>query len=148
MAQIVIYLNPENFTMLVAMYVIRSFFTGLTIPCVFALIGDAAEYQQYKTHKREEGMVFSASGIGAKVGGGVSAALVGFAFSAAGYISSTGGDVIQPASAIAAIPNIYTVGELVVWGAQAVVFLLWFRIDKKLPAIMDELREREAAGHF
>lgn len=147
-AQAVIYLNPESFGTIVAMYVVRSFFTGLTIPCVFSMIGDAAEYQQFKTHKREEGLVFSASGIGSKVGSGLAAELIGIALSAAGYISSTSGDVIQPATAIAAIPTIYTVAEMVVWGAQAVVFLLWFRLDKKLPMIMDELHEREAAGQF
>jgi len=147
-AQIVIFLNPLNFGLIVAMYVIRSFFTGLTIPCVFALIGDAAEYQQFKTHKREEGLVFSASGIGSKVGSGLAAGLTGLAMSAAGYIASAGASVVQPESVLTAIPRIYTVAELLVWGVQAVIFLLWFRLDAKLPSIMDELHKREARGEF
>ena len=45
------------------------------------------------------------------------------------------------------IQNIYVWGPTLVW-AVAVVALVLYKLDKKYPAIMQELAEREARGEM
>lgn len=148
-SQAVFMLNPFDFSWMLITVAVRTMGIGISIPCVFSMIGDAAEYQQYKNHVREEGIVFSASGIGNKMGTGLCSAICGFLLTAAGYVSSTAGEtVVQSESALQAIQDVYNGGFYIIWGAQAIIFLIWFRLDKKLPAIMAELKERAARNEF
>lgn len=147
-SQAIFMLNPYNFAWMAFTTFVRSAFIGMTVPCVFSMIGDAAEYQQWKNHVREEGMVFSASGFGSKLGSGLTAALVGFVLTAAGYISTAGTAVTQSPSTLSAIEDIYNNGIFIIRGIQGTIFLIWFTLDKKLPVIMKELKEREAAGTY
>ena len=62
-----------------------------------------------------------------------------------GYISSTGSAVVQSQSAINSIINIYMFGPLLIFVGVLIVGLL-YQLDKKYPAIMKELAEREARG--
>lgn len=112
---------------------------------VFGMIGDVVEYGQWKTHLRQESMIFAGGSIGTKVGSGVaSAAMTGF-LAAAGYVSSAGGTAVQPQAALDMIVNIYKYGPMIVAGA-AVVTLSLYHLDKQYSSIMEELTRREAAG--
>ena len=64
-----------------------------------------------------------------------------------GYISSTGSAVVQSQSAINSIINIYMFGPLLIFVGVLIVGLL-YQLDKKYPAIMKELAEREARGEL
>ena len=63
------------------------------------------------------------------------------------YISSTGSAVVQSQSAINSIINIYMFGPLLIFVGVLIVGLL-YQLDKKYPAIMKELAEREARGEL
>lgn len=65
----------------------------------------------------------------------------------AGYISTSGTAVVQPDSAVNMIITIYTWGPVLVY-AGYILLLLLYRLDKKYPAIMKELEEREARGEL
>ena len=45
--------------------------------CVFPMIADSAEFGQWKTHIRQDGMIFSAASVGSKLGGGLASAGIG-----------------------------------------------------------------------
>ena len=113
---------------------------------VFSLLADSVEYGQWKTHIRQEGMVFSAASVGSKLGAGLSSAAVGGILAAARYISSETA-IIQPASAIRAISNVYMYAPVLIWGV-GILILCFYRLDKKYPAIMKELQQREAKGEL
>ena len=65
----------------------------------------------------------------------------------AGYVSSTGASVTQPASAIACIRYIYIFSPIVLM-AVSIVICLFYRVDKMYPSIMKELEERKARGEM
>lgn len=75
-----------------------------------------------------------------------SAAMTGL-LSAAGYVSSSVGMAVQPESALNMIVTIYKFGPLII-AAAAIITLALYRLDKKYPAIMDELMERESRGEL
>ena len=100
-----------------------------------------------ESHVRQEGLVFAGSNMGTKFGAGVTAALMTGLLGAAGYISSTGTAVVQPQSAVDMIINIYKIGPVIVWVAY-IILLALYQLEKKYPAIMAELSEREARGEL
>lgn len=145
--QLLFFANPLNFSWMVMSCVMRAIGLAPLNAAVFGMIGDVVEFGQWKTHVRQESLIFAGGSIGTKVGSGVaSAAMTGF-LSLAGYISSSAGTVEQPRQALDMIINIYKAGPLIV-AALAVITLSLYKLDKKYPAIMEELAEREARGEL
>lgn len=74
---------------------------------VFGFLGDVVEFGQWKTHIRQESLIFAGSSVGMKLGAGLTSAIITGLLSAAGYISSSAGNIQQPDSAIQMIINVY-----------------------------------------
>ena len=62
-------------------------------------------------------------------------------------MTSSQGTAVQPQSALDTILNLYKFGPIIVW-AIAVVILFFYKLDEKIPMIMEELAEREAKGEL
>ena len=88
-----------------------------------ALIAEASEHTWLRTGKRIDGLMFSCTSLGVKVGGGLGTALSGWLLAASGY----DGDLkVQPESAIQMIYIMY------VWlplAANALILFLLMRLD-------------------
>lgn len=69
-----------------------------------ALIACCSEYTTLTTGKRIEGMMFSCSSLGIKIGGGIGTALCGWLLDAAGYIENAS---VQSASCIGMLNALY-----------------------------------------
>ena len=88
-----------------------------------ALIAEASENTWLRTGKRIDGLMFSCTSLGVKVGGGLGAAISGWLLAAAGY---DGNLKVQPESAIQMIYVMY------VWlplAANALILFLLMRLD-------------------
>ena len=105
------------------------------------------EFGQWKTHLRQESLIFAGGSVGTKIGSGLASAGMTGLLSLAGYISSTTGTAVQPQSAIDMIMNIYKLGPVIVW-VVVIITLSLYKLDKKYPAIMEELAERELKGEL
>ena len=114
---------------------------------VFGMVGDVVEFGQWKTHVRQESLIFAGGSIGTKVGAGVASAAMTGLLSLSGYVSSAAGSVTQPGSALNMIINIYKIGPVLV-AALAVVTLAFYKLDKRYDSIMKELLDREARGEL
>lgn len=140
-------LNPTSFSWALGTSIIRALGEAPLTAVVFGMMGDVIEFGQWKTHIRQEALIFGGGSLGFKIGTGVTSAVITSLLDKAGYLSSTGAAVTQPASAVAMIQNIYVWGPTLVW-AVAVVALLLYQLDKKYPKIMTEIAEREARGEL
>ena len=141
--QLIFFINPTSFPWMVISCVIRALGLAPLNAVVFGFLGDVVEFGQWKTHLRQESLIFAGSSVGMKVGAGLSSAIITGLLSAAGYISSSAGAAVQPQSAVDMIINIYKFGPLVVW-VTVLITLTLYKLDKKYPAIMQELIERES----
>lgn len=144
--QLIFCLNPTNFGFMVFSCVIRGIGLAPLNSIVFGFLGDVVEYGQWKTHLRQESLIFAGSSVGMKVGAGLTSAVITGLLFFAGYISSTSGAVEQPGSAIQMIINIsfHTAGCRV----SVIITLSLYKLDKMYPMIMQELAEREAKGEL
>lgn len=145
--QLIFFLNPYDFTWMVGSCVLRAIGLAPLNAAVFGMIGDVVEFGQWKTHIRQESLIFAGGSIGTKVGAGLASAIMTGMLSAAGYISSSEGSAVQPESALNCIVTIYKFGPVVVAGA-AVITLALYKLDKKYSSVMEELMAREARGEL
>lgn len=99
-----------NFTLMLAAIALRAFGTAPLTGDQNALIAEASEYS-YRVHgKRIDGMMYSCSTIGNKVGTGLGSALTGIMLSASGYVN---GLEIQSQSCIDMINRLFLILPLV-----------------------------------
>ncbi len=69
-----------------AMEVLRFFSYGLTVPLLWTMMADVADYSEWKTGRRATGIVYSALVFGLKVGLGVGGGIGGWLLSLYGYV--------------------------------------------------------------
>lgn len=140
-------LNPYSFSWALGTSIIRALGEAPLTAVVFGMMGDVIEFGQWKSRVRQEALVFGGGSLGFKIGTGITSVVITSMLNNAGYLSSTGGNVTQPGSAVDMIRNIYVWGPTLIW-AVAIIVLIVYKLDKKYPKIMEELGEREARGEL
>jgi glycoside/pentoside/hexuronide:cation symporter, GPH family len=71
------FLKPESIGLAIGAQILHGFFYGITIPLLWAMIADVADYSEWKTNRRATAIIFSAMIFGLKVGLSIGGALVG-----------------------------------------------------------------------
>ena len=140
-------LNPTDFNWVVFSCVIRGIGFAPVQSVIFGFLGDAVEFGQWKTHVRQEGLIFSGGSVGTKVGSGLTSAIITGLLSMVGYVASNAGAVTQSAAVIQMITDIYMFGPICVWAVLLFVLYI-YKLDKVYPQIMRDLIEREAKGEL
>jgi Na+/melibiose symporter-like transporter len=117
-------LPPTAVSVMIGMEVLRQFAYGFTIPLLWAMMADVADYSEWKNRRRATGVVFSAIVFGLKAGLGVGGALGGYILSGFGYVPNA----VQSAHVLDGI---------------RLVCLLFYRIDRRFELqLSDELARR------
>lgn len=83
-----------------------------------ALIAEASEHTFMTKKKRIDGMMFAATSLGVKIGGGIGVAVTGWLLAASGYV---GGAEVQPESAVTMIQFMYLWMPAIILAIVAVV---------------------------
>jgi len=118
--------------------ILRQLAYGFTIPLLWAMMADVADFSEWTTRRRATAMVFAAIVFALKAGLGVGGALGGWLLAAYGYVPN----VAQTARALLGIrltAGVYPAITFLV----CVVCLLFYRIGRHLEVqITEELAER------
>ena len=146
-AHALIMVNPMSFQWVLVMTVIRSLGQAPLTSLVFGMMGDVVEYGQWKSHLRQESLIFGGGSLGFKISTGITSAVMTAMLEGAGFLSSVTGGAMQPTSAQHMISSIFKFGPIFVWAA-AIIVLLFYKLDKIYPTIAKELAEREARGEM
>lgn len=118
--------------------ILKSLAYGPTIPLLWAMMGDVADYTEWITGRRVTGIVFSAIVFALKAGLGLGGALCGWLLSLYGYIPN----VTQSDTALTGIKLTASIYPAITFFV-GVVALFFYSINKKLNLqIQDELIER------
>lgn len=105
---------------------------------LFALVADIVDYGEWKTGKRIDGLTYSATSFGMKVGTGLGSAFVGWGLAIGGYNAAL---AEQSASTLTSIKALFTYVPIGLFAVGAVV-MLFINIDKIYPQIAKDLAER------
>jgi Na+/melibiose symporter-like transporter len=133
-----IFLPPTAVELMFAAEMLRQFVYGFTIPLLWAMMADVADYSEWKNKRRATGIIFSAIVFALKAGLGFGGAITGYVLTLYGYAPN----VAQTGSALNGIVMTMSIFPAITFGLCAVC-LLFYKIDKQAEVqITTELAER------
>ena len=138
--QLIMAIDPTNFTYLFAGILIRSVGFGILTTCVFIMCSDLIDYNFWKSGIRTDGMSTAAQGAGNKLGIMIASGLFPVLMGLSGYNGSLD---VQPQSAMNMIYSLFVFVPLIVAVIQFIT-MHFYTIDKQWDQIQDDL----ANGRF
>ena len=135
---LVFFLKPGDVPLMFVLTILTSMCYGPTIPLLWAMIADTADWGEWKSHRRSTGFVFAGIVFALKAGLGIGGALAGWLLALYGYSPET---AHEPAVqfGIRLLVGIYSGGCFFI----GVIFMLFYNITKSVEAQMSaELKER------
>ena len=140
-----VFFNPQNILLMFAAQILHGFSYGITIPILWAMIADVADYSEWKTNRRATAIIFSAMMVGLKAGLSIGGALVTWILSLYGYIPMESGKsqhIIQPESVAQGAKMLVSVYPSIPF-LLGVGLLFFYVIDKKMEVQIEaDLKER------
>ena len=128
--------------------ILHGFFYGLTIPLLWAMIADVADFSEWKNNRRATAIIFSAMMVGLKGGLSIGSALVTWVLGIYGYITKEaammGEAITQPGSAIQGTKMLVSIYPAIPF-LMGIGLLFFYEINKKMEVqIESDLKERRA----
>lgn len=134
--------NALSVPLLLSGLLISGLGMGVGAGLIFAMMADTVDYGEWKSGVRAQGLLYSASSFGVKVGMGLGGALGGWILSMGGYVAN---NTAQSESALASISFNYLVAPII-GQIIMIILLLFYRLDKIQPLMSRELEERRNAS--
>jgi len=132
-------LPPAATSLIIGTEVLRQFSFGLSGPILWAMMGDVADYGEWKTGRRASGTVTAAVVFALWVGLALGGAIAGWLLSAYGVVSEAAVQSAQAQSGIVLTASVYA--GLCFFAAAASLF--FYPLSRELTkSIADELTER------
>ena len=124
--------------------ILHGFFYGITIPLLWAMIADVADFSEWKNHRRATAIIFSAMIFGLKLGLSIGGALVAAILASLGYDASLPEQSITTAEGIKTAVSLYA--SLPFLLAVGVICLFEINKQKELQIERELQSRRIAAG--
>jgi GPH family glycoside/pentoside/hexuronide:cation symporter len=93
-----VFFPPHAVRLMFLSQILHGFFYGITIPILWAMIADVADYSEWKNNRRATAIIFSAMMVGLKGGLSIGSALLAGILGLYDYVPNS--DAVQTASAI------------------------------------------------
>lgn len=135
------FFSPGSVALMFFSQILHGFFYGITIPLLWAMIADVADYSEWKNNRRATAIIFSAMMVGLKAGLSIGGALTTSLLGHFDYIPNA---TIQTDTAINGIKLLVSIFPAIPF-LIGVGLLFFYEIDKKTEVqIESDLKERRA----
>jgi len=133
--------SPNNLTGIFTIGIISEFGAAIMPTLFFAMLGDAADYSEFKNGRRATGLIYSAGSFATKFGGGLAGAIIGFVLAAFNY---NGQDAVAIQGAVPGIIMLMSWIPTIIAIIAAVMMSFYPLNQKKMDEITIELNNRRA----
>ena len=131
--------GPEDTGLIFTIGIVSEFAAAILPTLFFVMLGDAADYSEFKNGRRATGLVYSAGSFATKFGGGIAGAIIGLVLAAFHY---NGQDAVAIKGAVPGIIMLMSWVPSVVSVLAAGFMLLYPLNQTKLDEITLELNTR------
>ena len=139
-----VFCSPGNLIAIFTIGIISEFGAAIFPTLFFAMLGDAADYSEFKNGRRATGLVYSAGSFATKFGGGIAGAIIGFVLASFHY---NGQDEVSIQGAIPGIVMLMSWIPTIITIVAAGIMTLYPLNQKKMNEITIELNNRRAKEH-
>jgi Na+/melibiose symporter-like transporter len=130
---------PDGIGMVVVSYIFHGFFYGITIPLLWAMIADVADYSEMKNRRRATAIIFSAMLCGLKFGLSMGGAMVAGILAYHGYQAGADTQSAEVVNGIRLTVSLFCSIPFLL----GVALMFFYKIDKSMELrIEHELGER------
>jgi Na+/melibiose symporter-like transporter len=120
--------------------ILHGFFYGITIPLLWAMIADVADYSEWNNNRRATAIIFSAMMVGLKGGLSIGSALLTWILGLFNYVPNS--DAVQSVSAINGTKLLVSVFPSIPF-LIGIGLLFFYEINKKMEVqIESDLKQR------
>ena len=136
---LIIFCGPEAVLAIFVLGLLSELIGAMFSTLTFVMLGDAADYSEWKNKRRATGLVYSAGSFSTKFGGGIAGAIIGIVLSKYGY------DGLDPSAIQGAIPGIKMLMSWIpaIVALIGAVTMMFYPLSKKMMnKISEELEER------
>lgn len=136
-----VFCGPQDVTAIFTIGVISEFASAMFPTLLFVMLGDAADFSEWKNGRRATGLIYSAGSLATKFGGGVAAAIIGFVLSSYHY---NGQDPVAIEGAIPAMIMLMSwIPSIIAFTAAA--FMTLYPLSKEqMDVITKDLNDKRA----
>ncbi|HTL08746.1 MAG TPA: MFS transporter, partial [Chitinophagaceae bacterium] len=121
--------------------ILHGFFYGVTIPLLWAMIADVADYSEWKNKRRATAIIFSAMILGLKIGLSLGGGLGAFILSTYGYDANAPQQTAPAVNGIQMSVSVYP-GLIFIVGC---LLLFGYAINKRMEVTIEaDLKARRA----
>lgn len=120
---------PTSVELIFASQILHGFFYGITIPLLWAMIADVADYSEWKNNRRATAIIFSAMMVGLKGGLSIGSALLTWILGLFHYVPNS--DAAQTATAIHGTKMLVSVFPAIPF-LIGIALLFFYKINKKM----------------
>jgi GPH family glycoside/pentoside/hexuronide:cation symporter len=131
--------GPEDVYQLHIINILSKLAIAPTIPLLWAMIADTADFSEWKNNRRATGLFFSATTFAQKIGGGIAVGIAGLLLTIANY---DGAAVQQTDEALNSLRLMFSVIPGALYVLTGGLLLLYHLSDSKLEQIRIELDQR------
>ena len=136
------FFSSTSVELMFASQILHGFFYGITIPLLWAMIADVADYSEWKNNRRATAIIFSAMMVGLKGGLSIGSALLTWILGLFNYVPNS--DAVQTATAINGTKLLVSVFPSIPFLIGAGL-LFFYEINKKMETqIENDLKQRRA----
>ncbi|KAF1685330.1 MFS transporter [Pseudoxanthomonas broegbernensis] len=132
---------PDRIGLVFGAQILHGFFYGITIPLLWAMVADVADYSEWKNNRRATAIIFSAILCGLKVGLSVGGALVAGILAHHAYDANLEAQSPEAVAGIRLAVSVYCSIPFLI----AACLLFFYKINKPMESRIErELAERRA----
>jgi glycoside/pentoside/hexuronide:cation symporter, GPH family len=136
----------KSVELMFASQILHGFFYGITIPLLWAMIADVADYSEWKNNRRATAIIFSAMMVGLKGGLSIGSALVAWFLGVYNFIPKDNNNpnliITQPETAIQGTRMLVSIYPAIPF-LIGIGLLFFYEINKKMEVqIESDLKER------
>lgn len=133
------FFSPTSIALIFTSQILHGFFYGITIPLLWAMIADVADYSEWRTNRRATAIIFSAMMVGLKAGLSIGGALTSWFLGVFNYVPNA---TQQADTAIQGIKLLVSIFPSIPFLLGAGMLFL-YEINKKMEVQIEfDLKER------
>ena len=134
------FLKPTSISFIFGAQILHGFFYGITIPLLWAMIADVADFSEWKNNRRATAIIFSAMMVGLKLGLTIGSSLVTQILSSYGYVANS--ELGQSSEAILGTKLLVSVYPAIPF-LIGVALLFFYEINKSMESQIEfDLKQR------
>jgi glycoside/pentoside/hexuronide:cation symporter, GPH family len=123
-----VFFPPTSIGLMFASQILHGFFYGLTIPLLWAMIADVADYSEWKNNRRATAIIFSAMMVGLKAGLTLGSAILTWILGLYDYVPNSEKQSPQAVQGVKMLVSVYPSIPFLIGAA----LLFFYVINKKM----------------